>query len=149
MIPFDTTNVEPSKTPDYVLEYACFKMDVSMSHAYNKGYHEEDVRAYTIETHTLKSRVLKHTYLCIDAYMRRIFRSLLNSFALLKVRALDPAKRPANYDEIMRNPSTVRLRVSIGLLSGPIETTNFRNGTRILKNTVRSDWNLGGRATSW
>ncbi len=103
-IPFDTKNMEPSNTPDYVLEYACFKMDVSKCHSYNEAYFQEDVQHYTIETHTLKSRVLKHTYLCTDAYMRRIFRSLLNSFALLEVRALDPAKRPANYDEIMRNP---------------------------------------------
>ncbi len=110
MIPFDTKNVEPSKTPDYVLEYACFKMEVSICHDHNKAYHrepEDGIRPYTIETHRLESRVLKHTYLCTDAYMRRIFRSLLNSFALLEVRALDPAKRPANYDEIMRNPDDI------------------------------------------
>ena len=104
-IPFDTRNVEPSKTPDYVLEHACFKMDLSMSYDDDQSYDyaQEDVRHYTIEANTLESKVLKHTYLYGDIDMMNFISPRLHSSTMLELRKLDPAQRPANYLEMLRN----------------------------------------------
>lgn len=104
-IPFDTRKVESSKTPDYVLEHSCFKMDLSMSYDNEEPYipKQEDVRKYTISAYSLESKVLKHAYIYGDLRaMSFIFRRL-HSSTVLELRKLDPAQRPTNYDQILGN----------------------------------------------
>lgn len=102
-IPFDTRKVESSKTPDYVLEHACFTMDLS------KGYDDDEVydgkggvRNYAIELDARESRSLKHTYLLGNDGWDFISRRL-HSFTILELRKMDPAKRPTNYNQILEN----------------------------------------------
>ena len=71
IITFDTRKVEWSKTPDYVLEHACFKMNLSRNFDDKTDYDcmGEDARKYTFWAEKLESKVLKHTYLYGEADM--------------------------------------------------------------------------------
>ena len=108
-IPFNTIQVDWLKTPDYVLEYATFKMDTSKSYDDNINYGsgQPEDRNYTIEALELKSRVLKHTYYCGDARMRDFFQSRLHVSTILELKKLAPEQRPANFNDIMRNGGDV------------------------------------------
>lgn len=108
-IPFDTAGIEVSKTPDYVLEHACFTMDLDAEFDDDKmnRVQQERIRQYTIEMATLESKVLKHTYVCSVDDMKTFFSRRLLSFTLFELRKLDPAQRPTNYDEILRNPGDI------------------------------------------
>ena len=105
IIPFDTKNLESSRTPDYVLKHACFKMDMSMNYdddtPYEKG--REYVRHYTIDLYKLESRVLKHVYFYGDIDMMNFFLPRLHSSTILDFCKLDPAQSPTDYDEFSRN----------------------------------------------
>ena len=57
---FSTEKVESSKTPDYVLEYSGYNMDLSMSYS-DYDTKMEDVRHYKISISRFESKVLKHT----------------------------------------------------------------------------------------
>ena len=105
VIHFDTRKVEWSKTPDYVLEHACFKMDLSMNHDDDKLYdrEEENVRYYTIEAKTLTSKVLKHSFVYGEDDMKNFIFPRLHSSTILELRKLESEQRPTNYDYILRN----------------------------------------------
>lgn len=109
IISFDTSNVEASKTPDSVLEFASFNMDLSLSYDNTKPYDakKEDVRYYAIEVDILKSKVLKHTYCYGDVRLLNFLTPRLHSSTILEVRKLQPGQRPANHDQIMRNRGNV------------------------------------------
>lgn len=108
IIPFDTRKVEWSKTPDYVLEHACFTMDQISDDDNNDDDDDytdpKDVRSYTIKATKLESAVLRYTYLCGDNRMRDFILRRFRSFTILELRMLDPAQRPANYDQILTRP---------------------------------------------
>lgn len=108
IIPFDTRKVEWSKTPDYVLEHGCFTMDQTSDHD-DESYDQDrgDVRSYTIEATVLKSKVLKYTYPCGDVRMRDFIFRRLHSSTILELHMLDPAQRPANYNQILANPGNI------------------------------------------
>ena len=109
IIPLNTEGVESSKTPNYVLEYSYFTMDLSVTYSDEVRYEprKEDVRHYKISVGKLDSKVLKHTYLYGDVVMRDFLMRRLHSFVILELRKLDPAKRPTNYDEILRNRGNI------------------------------------------
>ncbi len=110
MIPFDTRRVEWSKTPDYVLEHACFRINSRYVDYSDNGfydYEEEDVRNYTITAETLESKVLKHTYTCGGDEMRGFLAPRLHSSTVFELRKLSPAQRPASYDQIMESLADV------------------------------------------
>ena len=108
-IPLNTQGVESSKTPDYVLEYSCFKMDLSMSYSNYEKYdtRKEDVRHYKISVSKLESKVLKYTYLYGDVVMKDFLMCRLHSFVILELRKLHPAQRPTHYDQILRNRGNI------------------------------------------
>ena len=108
-IPLNTEGVVSSKTPDYVLEYSCFEMDLSMSYGDDEGYDmsKEDVRHYKLRYSRLESKVLKHTYLYGQSVMKDFFKRRLHSFVILELRKLDPAQRPPQYDEILKNRGNI------------------------------------------
>ena len=108
-IPFNTQGVQSSKTPDYVLEYSCFKMDLSMSYSNYEKYdtRKEDVRHYKISASILESKVLKYTYLYGDVGMKDFLMRRLHSFVIFELRKLDPAQRPTHYDEILKNRDNI------------------------------------------
>lgn len=108
-IPFSTEGVVSSKTPDYVLEHSCFEMDLSMSYSNYETYdtRNEDVRHYKISFSRLESKVLKHTYFCGQSVMKDFFMCRLHSFVILELRKLDPAQRPLQYGEILRNRDNI------------------------------------------
>ena len=105
VIPFDTRKVEWSKTPDYVLEHACFKMDLSMNYDDWKFYdrEQETVRNYIIEAKTLESKVLRHTYVYGEDDMKDFIFPRLHSSTILELRKLESEQRPTNYDFILGN----------------------------------------------
>ena len=108
-IPLNTEGVESSKTPDYVLEHSCCEMDLSMSYNDYEEYDttKEDVRHYNLGSSRLESKVLKHTYLYGESAMKDFFMRRLHSFVILELHKLDPAQRPTQYDEILRNRGNV------------------------------------------
>ena len=108
IIPFDTSKVEWSKTPDYVLEHACFAVDQTSDND-DESYNQDrgDVRYYTIVANTLESKVLKHTDLYGDVGMRDFMIRWLHSYTILELHMLDPAQRPANYNQILANPGDI------------------------------------------
>ena len=110
IIPFDTKQVKWSKTPDYVLEHACFMMDeISDDDEYDEDneFDPKDVRCYTIKATKLESKVLKYTHLCGDVRLRDFILRRLRSSTILELRMLDPAQRPADYNQILRNPRDI------------------------------------------
>ena len=108
-IPLNTEGVESSKTPDYVLEYSGFEMDLSMSYDNYERYdtRKEDVRHYKIFVSRLESKVLKHTYVYGESRMKDFLMRRLHSFVILELRKLDPAQRPILYDHILRNRGNI------------------------------------------
>ena len=108
-IAFDTNHVEWSETPDSLLEDACFKTDVSAGYDDERPYDpaQEDVRQYSIEVNTLKSKVLKHTYYLSDSLMMDFFARRLHAATIFELRKLAPRDRPANFDAIMRDRASV------------------------------------------
>ena len=110
MIPFDTRRVEWSKTPDYVLEHACFKINnrsADYSDDYFYDYETENVRNYTIKAKTLSSKVLKHTYTYGGDELSEFLAPRLHSSTVFELRKLSPPQRPANYDRIMESLADV------------------------------------------
>lgn len=108
IIPFDTREVEWSKTPDYVLEYACFTIpgisdNDDESYDRNKG----DARYYHIKADALESQVLRHIYTTGDVGMSDFISRRLHSSTILELRMLDPAQRPTNYNQILGNPADI------------------------------------------
>ena len=112
MIPFDTRKVEWSKTPDYVLEHACFQIN-SQSVNYNDNdnvfyhYGMEDARNYTLTARVLESKVLKHTYTYGGEAMIKFLLPRLHSSTVFELRRLSPRQRPANYNQIMQDRGDV------------------------------------------
>ena len=108
-IPLNTKGVESSKTPDYVLEYSYFQMDLSMNYDTYERYDakKEDVRHYKISVSRIESKVLKHTYLYGQSSMKDFLMRRLHSFVILELRKLDPAQRPTQYDHILRNRGNI------------------------------------------
>ena len=107
-IPFDTRQVDSSKTPDYVLEHACFTIDMSMGYKDDEVYERQGVvRNYAIEVDTLESKVLKHTYLHGEDGMMDFIFPRIHSSTILELHKLDPAQRPNNYNQIMENPHDI------------------------------------------
>ena len=105
-IPFDTRKFKPPKTPDYVLEHACISMDLSSSHRNDESWYGDfedgEVRYYEIHANPLKSKVLKHTYLCGDLEMMDFFLRRLNSFTVVELHKLKRTERPSNYARIFK-----------------------------------------------
>lgn len=107
-IPFDTRKVEWSKTPDYVLEHACFEMDLSMNYDNEEfQYRNQSVRYYVIEANVLESKVLKHTYVYGGVDMIDFFFPRLHSFIISEIYKLDPAQRPTNYKQMLEYPGNI------------------------------------------
>ena len=108
-IPLNTIGVESSRTPDNVVDYSCFSMDLSVSYSDYAGYdtQKEDVRNYKIIFHKIESKVLKHTYLCGNVIMKNFLMRRLHSFTLFELRMLEPAQRPPGYDQILRNRGNI------------------------------------------
>ena len=93
-IPLDTKQVEFCNTPDYVLEYSSFKMGET-----ERG----DLPYYKITAFILESRILKYTYLYGEySLVSDILVPRLRSSTLLELHKLDPALRPANWNQIWR-----------------------------------------------
>ena len=101
---FDTREVEWSNTPDYVLEYSGFRIDLSMSYSDWEMYHatKEDVRHYSVQVNKLESKVLKHTYTYGGVDIGEFFTRRLHSSTMLELRKLAPTQRPLNYDDLLR-----------------------------------------------
>ena len=111
-IPLDTRKVQTSKTPDCILEYACFEMSgLATDYNNNEYYDDEDgeVRHYFIEMEMLISKVLKYSYAYSGGKMSEFFKARLHSSLILELHKLNAAERPTNYCQILRNPSNINL----------------------------------------
>ena len=107
-IPFDTRQVQTSKTPDYVLEYACFDyIDVDGEYNDKERYDDTsgEVRHYYLCMEMLESKVLKYSYSLPDFAMREFFRARLHAATILELHKLNAAERPAGYEQILLNPA--------------------------------------------
>ena len=105
IIPFDTRQVEWSKTPDHVLEYACFNMDVSQSYDDNRPYDSQDkrVRHYRIVGKSFVHWVLKHEYFISDPQMKSFLHARCHASLILELRKLVPPQRLLRHDEARGN----------------------------------------------
>ena len=107
-IPFDTRKVQTSKTPDYVLEYACFEcIAIGGEYDDNEPYRDigGEVRHYYLGMDTLESKVLKYSYTLRDFDMRAFFNARLHASTILELHKLNAAERPAGWEQILLNPS--------------------------------------------
>ena len=82
-IPFDTENVQGSKLPDYVLEYACFQMQSRQT------THFTD---YQIFTYEYKDRTLKYRYLS-NWDMLGFIRDKIDCSTAIEPRKMDQSAR--------------------------------------------------------
>ena len=112
---------------DYVLEHACFEMDLSMNYDDKVGYVclGENARNYTIWAKELESKVLKHTYLFSETDMMDFIFPRLHASTVLELRKLDPGQRPTNYGQIMWD--LVALDEALGDFDPPASWT-YRDG---------------------
>ena len=93
-IPFDTQNVQWSKIPDYVLEYACFQMH---------SRQDTGPIAYQINTTEFVDQTLKYRY-SSNWDMLWFLREKVDSSMLIEPREMDPSAIPVVHAGIMDNP---------------------------------------------
>ena len=111
-IPFDTREVRTSKTPDYVLEYACFEVYGLATDFVDIEYHDDEnggVRNYTVWMEMLDSKVLKYRYTYGDDDMRDFFMARLHASTIIELHKLNAAERPTRYREILHNTRDIDL----------------------------------------
>ena len=110
-IPVDSKKLEWSKTPDYVLKYASFRMVSNheypgLDERYIDYQHPQEQhvgpRCYGIDAITFVGRTLKHRYL------RPGHEYELECFLGVRVdqstQLEELSKRPLNYDQLIQNP---------------------------------------------
>ena len=107
-IPFDTKKVQTSKTPDYVLEHACFEcIGQELEYDDNEPYPdlEGEIRNYYISMGMLESKVLKYSYAFGEFAMQEFFKARLHASTILELRKLNAAERPPDYEQILPSSS--------------------------------------------
>ena len=107
-IPLDTKKVQTSKTPDYVLEHACFECEgLESEYDDNEPYPDVEgkLRYYRLTMNLLASKVLKYSYTYSELAMQEFFEARLHASTILELRKLNAAERPPNYEQILRSSS--------------------------------------------
>lgn len=91
MIPFDTSNVNWSKTPDFVVEYSNFGLKP-------KPWGEAlESSNYEISATLFEAEVLRHRYLyCTTSWMEFLGKRV-DKLTVLELYKLSPALRPAHF----------------------------------------------------
>ena len=124
-IPFDTRKVQTSKTPNYVLEHACFEC-VGLDGEYDDEEPYDDlggeIRHYFLSIEMLESRVLKHSYTFGDYDMDEFFKARLHASTILELRKLNAAERPPDYEQILLHPSDI-IHYTLGGFNPPASWT--------------------------
>lgn len=108
-IPFDTREVQTSKTPDYVLEYACFEVYGLATDFADIDDENGGVRNYTLWMEMLDSKVLKYRYTYGEDEMRDFFMARLHASTIIELLKLNAAERPTEYREILNNTRDIDL----------------------------------------
>lgn len=94
MIPFDTSNVTPSTTPDFVLEYADFEVDL-------RDFEGVETPYYVMTANVFDSDVLEHRYVFGDIFRRRNWMWFLGArvdqLTVLELYKMEPAARPVGF----------------------------------------------------
>lgn len=105
IIPFDTSCVNWSNTPDSVLEYSNFKV-IQLS---------ESRRNYEVSAHLFKSEVLRHQYLYGDLSQMENRRSWMmflgervDALTVLELYKLAPEARPERFSDFPENRSSMQ-----------------------------------------
>ena len=103
-IPFDTRKVQTSKTPDYVLEYACFGC-IALDGEYDDKEPYDDlggqVRHYSLNMQMFEAKVLRYVYSFGEFSMQKFFEARLHAFTILELHKLNATERPPDYEEIL------------------------------------------------
>lgn len=87
MIPFDTSNVNWSKTPDLVLEYSSFKV----------GHGGPDGTNYEVSATRFEAEVLRHQYLYGAPDWMKFLGKRVDELTILELYKLAPELRPAPF----------------------------------------------------
>lgn len=103
MIALDTNDIEQSKTPDLVIEYAAFGLsmqdnDNGIQHPYYL------VTAPSFQSHALQ---YNYTYDGTSDWVYFLGRTLQN-LIVARVRKMEPSARPPNFEEGVRNIASYR-----------------------------------------
>jgi len=120
-LPLDTKGVAWSKTPDYVLEHACFAITIGGDgrgdpHVPSLYYDtppdecDEDhtsIAHYRITTRLFSSKTLKYTYLCSNERMRDYIRLRVDRATLMELRKI----RVENFDTFLARPHNIHRRI--------------------------------------
>lgn len=88
MIPFDTSHVNWSTTPDFVLEYGDFVLKPSPW---------AESSNYKIEATWFQSAVLRHKYLFASLSWMKFLGARVDELTILELYKLEPDKRPARF----------------------------------------------------
>ncbi len=120
-IPLNTEGVTGSKTPDYVLEHACFGTSVngddgSDADLSNLFYNtppdsslsdHERVSHYTITARKIIAKTLKYAYTCSNTRMRDYIRLRVDRTTLMELRKIGLQ----DFDEYVADPHNIHKRI--------------------------------------
>ena len=95
MIPFDTSNVDWSKTPDFVLEYSNFR--VNPKPRGEEEQVESDSSNYEISASRFEAKVLRHDYLYGTKSWMEFLGKRVDKLTILELYKLSPALRPPHF----------------------------------------------------
>ncbi len=98
MIPFNNTNVTPSKTPDTALEYCAFSVldEPDFDDAVPPDH-------FGIRASLFVSKVLKYQYTCSSSGMARMYAERLHPLTQMELLLLETKDRPVDFDELLGN----------------------------------------------
>ena len=106
-IPFNTKGIKWSKTPDYVLEHACFRI-LCPRPGYpdpNAAIHEHrGPKYFYIDAEIFHGPTLKYAYLHGGDDLVYFLGIRVDQSTLMELRKLEPSARPANYDNLVQDP---------------------------------------------
>lgn len=88
MIPFDTSNVGWSKSPDSVLEYGTFGTETIQG---------DPTRSYKIQAAPFDAGVLRHHYLYNSLSWMKFLGERVDALTILELYKLPPTLRPARF----------------------------------------------------
>lgn len=91
MIPFDTSNINRSETPDSVVEYAAFAMKLEDDNQCVVTKH------YKIRAYVFKAEVLRYRYLYGDPGWMRFLGARVDELTRMELYKMARAKRPPGF----------------------------------------------------
>ena len=106
IIPLDTANIKTSTTPDFVLEYADFRLEKSSDTLADIQRGLTYLEHYEIKIMRVRAEVLKFEYLCGSYEWRRFLSDRVLRLTEIELFKAEPSLRAPNFRELIRDPAS-------------------------------------------